>query len=157
MEITKYQWIKGDKIGNIEDVTDYGQEWITFKSGGRISPSVINEFMVPIQWDGDVMDFSSQTEIPRQPQKNIKREEKPQTQKSFLYDLIDNIKVKENHTALFEISFKLPKKEMIDVLISSYTEEEVLNTLKEYVLNQIDIKSLHENIQNKFSNISGFL
>ena len=23
MEITKYQWIKGDKIGNVEDIIDY--------------------------------------------------------------------------------------------------------------------------------------
>ncbi len=156
MEITKYQWIKGDKIGNVEDVIEYGQEWVTFRNGGRIASTLLNEFMVPIQWESDVMDFSSQTEVPRQPQKNIKREER-QPQKSFLYDLIDNIKVKEEHVTEFEISFKLPKKEMINVLTSSYSEEEVLSTLKEYILNQIDIKSLHENIKSKFSNISGFL
>jgi hypothetical protein len=155
MEITKYQWIKGDKIGNVEDIIDYGQEWITFKNGGRIASSLLNEFMVPIQWDNQVMDFSSQTEVPKQPQKITKREEKPQT--SFLYDLIDNIKVKENHTTEFEINFKLPKKEMINVLVSSYAEEEVLLTLKEYVLNQIDMKSLHETIKSKFSDISIFL
>jgi hypothetical protein len=155
MEITKYQWIKGDKIGNVEDIIDYGQEWITFKNGGRIASSLLNEFMVPIQWDNQIMDFSSQTEVPKQPQKITKREEKPQT--SFLYDLIDNIKVKENHTTEFEINFKLPKKEMINVLVSSYAEEEVLLTLKEYVLNQIDMKSLHETIKSKFSDISIFL
>jgi hypothetical protein len=155
MEITKYQWIKGDKIGNVEDIVDYGQEWITFKNGGRIASSLINEFMVPIQWDSQIMDFSSQSEIPKQPQKIVKREEKVQT--SFLYDLVDNIKVKENHTTGFEINFKLPKKEMINVLMSSYSEEEVLLTLKEYVLNQVDMKSLHESIKNKFSDISIFL
>ena len=155
MEITKYQWIKGDKIGNVEDIIDYGQEWITFKNGGRIASSLLNEFMVPIQWDNQIMDFSSQTEVPKQPQKITKREEKPQT--SFLYDLIDNIKVKENHITEFEINFKLPKKEMINVLVSSYAEEEVLLTLKEYVLNQIDMKSLHETIKSKFSDISIFL
>jgi len=155
MEITKYQWIKGDKIGNVEDIVDYGQEWITFKNGGRIASSLINEFMVPIQRDSQIMDFSSQSEIPKQPQKIVKREEKVQT--SFLYDLVDNIKVKENHTTGFEINFKLPKKEMINVLMSSYSEEEVLLTLKEYVLNQVDMKSLHESIKNKFSDISIFL
>lgn len=157
MEITKYQWIKGERIGDVENVSNFGDEWITFESGRRIASPLINEFMVPIQWDGDIMDFNNQTIVPKQPQRNTKREEKPQPKKSFLYDLIENIKVKEEHVSEFEIKFNLPKREMISVLVSSYSEEEVVDTLKEYILSQIDIKSLHENIKNKIGDIANFI
>jgi hypothetical protein len=46
---------------------------------------------------------------------------------------------------------------MINVLVSSYSEEEVLNALKEYVLSQIDINALHKNIKDKLSDLSDFL
>jgi hypothetical protein len=157
MEITKYQWVKGDHIGNVENVTDYGNEWVTFDSGRRIASTLLNEFMIPIQWDDQIMDFSSQTVIPKKSQKINNKEEPKKQERSFIYDLIENIKVKEDHKVNFELEFNLPKKEMINVLVSSYSEEEVLNALKEYVLSQIDINALHKNIKDKLSDLSDFL
>jgi hypothetical protein len=149
MEIIKYQWIKGDHIGTTEEVVNQDSEWTIFSSGRRIASSLINEFMIPINAGYDVLDFNS-TKIENKP--TVKSVAKPK--KTFMYDLIENIKFQEDCNVNVEIKFKLPKKEMISVLISSYDETEVMNTLKDYILNQINIEGLHKHISDKLNDIS---
>jgi hypothetical protein len=149
MEIIKYQWIKGDHIGTTEEIINQDSEWIIFLSGRRIAASLIDEFMIPINTGYDVLDFNS-TKIENKP--TVKSIVKPK--KTFMYDLIENIKFQEDCNVSVEIKFKLPKKEMISVLISSYDETEVMNTLKDYILNQINIEGLHKHISDKLNDIS---
>ena len=49
------QWIKGDKIGDVETVIGIDNEWTMFESGGRIYTELINEFLSPVQ--GEPLDF----------------------------------------------------------------------------------------------------
>ena len=42
----QYQWIKGDRIGNIEIFAQTKDEWIYFQSGKRINSELLNEFMI---------------------------------------------------------------------------------------------------------------
>ena len=39
------QWIKGEKMGNIETVKGIDNEWTMFESGGRIYTELINELI----------------------------------------------------------------------------------------------------------------
>ena len=52
----KLQWIKGDKIGSVEVIKTTEDGWTIFESGGRISTSLISEFLEPL--DGDPLDFN---------------------------------------------------------------------------------------------------
>ncbi len=49
------QWIKGEKMGDVETVKGIDNEWTMFESGGRIYTELINEFLSPVQ--GEPLDF----------------------------------------------------------------------------------------------------
>lgn len=44
----KYQWIKGENKGTVENITETKDEWVIFQSGRRINKDIVNEFMLPI-------------------------------------------------------------------------------------------------------------
>ena len=52
---TRYQWIKGDKQGNVEDVSGEEDGFLIFQSGSRINKELINEFMMPITHDSQLV------------------------------------------------------------------------------------------------------
>lgn len=52
----KYQWVKGDNQGAVEEVKNSDKEWIDFTSGRRISQELVNEYMIPITHDSQIID-----------------------------------------------------------------------------------------------------
>ena len=44
----KYQWVKGDNQGVVENIAEAKGEWIYFQSGRRIKSELLQEFMLPI-------------------------------------------------------------------------------------------------------------
>jgi hypothetical protein len=44
----QYQWIKGERLGEIEVLDKTDEEWVYFASGRRINPTLMNEYMLPI-------------------------------------------------------------------------------------------------------------
>lgn len=153
MDIKTYQWIKGEKLGKIEHAVDFGNEWVTFQSGNRVSSTLLNEFLIPIFSEAEALDFKTQDVLPNQnPVINNKTEEKPK--RSPIYELIQNIKNKEEQTVHLKLNFTLPKREMINILLLSYDESEVLETLKDYVLAQVNENTLKAEIN---KNIVDFL
>ena len=42
------QWVKGDKIGNVETVAKDDGQWLTFDGGGRISKALLGEYMMDV-------------------------------------------------------------------------------------------------------------
>lgn len=153
MDIKTYQWTKGEKLGKVEHVVDFGNEWVTFQSGNRVSSTLLNEFLIPIFSEAEALDFNTQVVMPKQSAViNNKIEEKPK--RSSIYELIENIKNKEEQTVHLKLNFSLPKLEMINILLLSYDESEVLETLKDYVLGQVNERSLKAEIN---KNIIDFL
>lgn len=55
----KYQWVKGDNQGAVEEVRGSDKEWVDFTSGRRISQELINEYMIPITHDSQIIDTPS--------------------------------------------------------------------------------------------------
>jgi hypothetical protein len=55
----KYQWVKGDNQGAVEEVRSSDKEWIDFTSGRRISQELVNEYMIPITHDSQIIDTPS--------------------------------------------------------------------------------------------------
>jgi len=52
----KYQWVKGDNQGTLEDVKESDSEWVTFNSGRRISQELISEYMIPINHESQIIE-----------------------------------------------------------------------------------------------------
>jgi hypothetical protein len=44
----QYQWIKGERLGEIEVLDKTDEEWVYFSSGRRISSTLMSEYMLPI-------------------------------------------------------------------------------------------------------------
>lgn len=44
----QYQWIKGERLGELEVLDKTDDEWVYFTSGRRISSTLMNEYMLPI-------------------------------------------------------------------------------------------------------------
>lgn len=59
--LQRYQWTKGDRLGEVETLNKVEGEWVYFSSGRRIANNLIEEFMTPIQNEDQIMDIPGQT------------------------------------------------------------------------------------------------
>jgi hypothetical protein len=158
-----FQWIKGDKSGNIEgykDVTEdigTGLRFLEFKSGGRMNLQLLSEYMVT--FPASRVDFSdlemkrssdptnqnitpplqstqtqqTKTVKPVQTVAAVELEESP------IYTLLK--KQKENWVNVnITLKLNLPSKSLYSVLISSFdgAESEIID----YVTEGIDIEDI---------------
>jgi len=79
-EEKKLQWIKGDKLGNVEIVKGVDNEWTIFNSGGRIATNLLSEFLEPL--DGEPLDFNPPTPASTKAAKVYKEKLPPQKETS---------------------------------------------------------------------------
>lgn len=151
-----FQWIKGDKMGNIEGFKDVvsdettGMTFVEFVSGGRINLELLNEYMD--MFAASKVDYSnttipiSQPEVPAFTQTTQTKVQKIQPQvssieleESPIYTLLK--KQKENWVNVnITLKLNLPSKSLYNVLISSFdgAESEVID----YVTEGIDIEDI---------------
>ncbi len=160
------QWIKGDKIGNVEIVKNKDNEWTTFKSGTRIASNLINEFMIPLE--GEPLDFNYQQPVPNSvlDKTAIGPHTPKETRKPNIDKKSDNPikmlfnKQKKTDRADLTLNFyvNVPTKDIFDIINMSFDEDEVLAELNSFISNQIDESllkdtlktSIEDLIQNKF-------
>jgi hypothetical protein len=146
------QWIKGDKIGNVEKITSQDTEWTTFQSGSRIATNLINEFMIPLE--GEPLDLDPIQPIQNSP---IKQDEV----KTNLANTANLIRQKDNPIkTLFDkqkktvkvdlnltFSINVPQKDIFDIISMSFDEDEVLIELDSFIANQIDADILKDTLR----------
>ena len=58
--LQRYQWTKGDRLGEVETLNKVEGEWVYFSSGRRIANNLIEEFMTPIQNEDQIMNIPGQ-------------------------------------------------------------------------------------------------
>lgn len=151
-----FQWIKGDKMGNIEGFKDIvsdeitGMTFVEFVSGGRINLELLNEYMD--MFAASKVDYSNshipipQPEIPAIQQTTQAKVQKIQPQvsaieleESPIYTLLK--KQKENWVNVnITLKLNLPSKSLYNVLISSFDGAE--NEVIDYVTEGIDIEDI---------------
>ena len=151
-----FQWIKGEKMGNIEGFRDVisdettGMSFLEFVSGGRINLELLNEYMD--MFPASKVDFSSvntaitHSEIPAITQTTQAKVQKIQPQvssieleESPIYTLLK--KQKENWVNVnITLKLNLPSKSLYNVLISSFDGAE--NEVIDYVTEGIDIEDI---------------
>jgi len=151
-----FQWIKGEKMGNIEGFRDVisdettGMSFLEFVSGGRINLELLNEYMD--MFPASKVDFSgmhtaiTHSEIPPITQTTQAKVQKIQHQvssieleESPIYTLLK--KQKENWVNVnITLKLNLPSKSLYNVLISSFDGAE--NEVIDYVTEGIDIEDI---------------
>lgn len=145
IEPIKLQWIKGDKIGNVEIVKGTDNEWTIFESGARISSSLINEFMIPIGPIDPVLDFDSAISQPIEV--SVKQQPKPRSDKSPIRILFDKQKNADAVSLTLSLDITVPKKNVFDIMSVSFDEEEVINELRSFITDQIKDDRVKEAIK----------
>ena len=48
VDVKKYQWVKGDKYGTVEEYKSTEDGWVYFSSGNRINESLLNEYLLEV-------------------------------------------------------------------------------------------------------------
>lgn len=153
-----FQWIKGEKMGNIEGFRDVisdettGMSFLEFVSGGRINLELLNEYMdmFPVSKVNfsNVPTAITHSEIPAITQTTQAKVQKIQPQvssieleESPIYTLLK--KQKENWVNVnITLKLNLPSKSLYNVLISSFDGAE--NEVIDYVTEGIDIEDIRE-------------
>jgi hypothetical protein len=154
-----FQWIKGDKAGNVEKFDDVlsdestGMTFVSFKGGGRINIELLGEYLDT--FPASKVDFNS-VAVDNPPIPNVLSEATGQDKKSAapvrrntvssieleespIYKLLKQ--QKENWVSVnISLKLNLPPKNLYNVLITSFdgANEEIVD----YVTEGIDIEDI---------------
>jgi hypothetical protein len=148
-EVKRLQWIKGDKIGNVEVIESESAEWVTFQSGGRISKSILGEFMMDIG-NGDPIIDNVNNELtkvvnakPTPPTEPVR----PTATETPIMSLFKKMENTENHSLNFSVNISIPGKDVYNILAKSFGDDVIKDTLEEYIINQLTDEVLKDAIQ----------
>jgi hypothetical protein len=155
------QWIKGDKIGSVEQISLHEGEWTIFSSGTRIATNLIGEFMIPIE--GEPLDLNPVqptliTPSPISASINVKRQPKDNPIKT----LFDKQKKTDKVELKLTFSINVPTSDIFNIINMTFDEDEVRAELDSFISNQINeeviketlITSINELIEKRFKPIS---
>lgn len=146
------QWIKGDKVGNVEKIVSQDGEWTMFQSGARIASELLGEFLIPIE--GEPLDLNIQSEItgptgsngpgphPTGLQGLVK-----QVRENPIKTLFDKQKKTDQINLEFSIPVSVPLTDIFNIISMSFGEEEVLKELDLFILNQVNIENIKDTLQ----------
>ena len=67
-DIKRYQWIKGDNTGDLENLSESEGKFLVFESGKKCNKNLIGEFVIEITHDSQILQLGSQ-EIKSKPTK----------------------------------------------------------------------------------------
>lgn len=150
-EIT-LQWVKGDKIGNIEKISRQDGEWTVFESGSRIATDLINEFMLPIE--GALFDLDPPAELlgpigsdgPGPHPIGIQVSPKA-AKENPIKTLFDKQKKTDKIDLKLTFSINVPAKDIFDIISMTFDEDEVIAELDSFISAQINPEILKDTLR----------
>ena len=161
-EITKpiyWQRINGDESGQVITFKDEGPVWITFNEGGRIATELRDEFLQKL--DSDIAgEFVSPTNnidplnvggaiIPNNTQP-IEILEKVKSPIRILFD-----KQKKNNKIKLKLDFSIniPKKQIYELISTSFDENEVNKELHLFILDQLSSDDIAKSVEDSIKSL----
>ena len=142
-EPQKLQWIKGDKIGKVETIEKVEGEYTFFRGGGKIFNNVKSEFLMEVTDDTIIPDINSASIQPTQP----KKVKQPKSEKTPLRLLLDKQKKLQKVKMGVDFSVKLPKKDIYDILESSFDVNELETELEKFIEDQINEEEILQTLK----------
>lgn len=147
-EYKHWQWIKGENTGNVVTIKDIDDKWINFNEGGRLSKDLKDEFIQPLDEDlaNELVKTQKPTQLPDIPHVNVTKESV-----SPIRLLLDKQKKLEKVSMGLSFSVKIPKKNIYEVLESSFDPNELNSELERFIEDQLDkdeiLKTLQDSIK----------
>jgi hypothetical protein len=140
----KYQWVKGEKAGNIENYISHDDDWVYFAGGGRINPNLINEYMM--QYDGNGFEVEITKHARKeQPINNAVIQDVPvKTMDPVKTLLKQSTKTEEEFN--YKILVNIPKQTVYELIKDSF-ECDIDELIKELIFENINKSTLYEEIQ----------
>jgi len=154
-----YQWIKGDHMGEIWTVDKDRKDakWTYFTNGKRINPSLINEFMIKIENNQDVLQFTSPQSDPVQDQTNttvtnstdasIIQPPVQTKQVSVMGKMIQKMSKKNVVQIPVNMNINIPTPAIYAMLSEGMEEEDLNQEIIDVALEQIDINNLQDYVK----------
>tara|TARA_B100001758_G_C18029813_1_gene412449 strand:+ start:40 stop:570 length:531 start_codon:yes stop_codon:yes gene_type:complete len=140
-ESVYWQWKKGENTGNVITIKDIDDKWINFNEGGRLAKDLKDEFIQPLEEDlakelvktqkPNTLDQPSQPSPAQQVQKTTDNV-------SPIRILLDKQKKLDKVPMGLSFSVKLPKKNIFEVLESSFDPSELNKELELFIEDQLD-------------------
>lgn len=152
-EIKRYQWIKGDDQGTVEEYVETDGKFLVFQSGRRCNTSLLPEFMVEINDPSEILAFEDpKVEVLQKQAKARKSNKTPEPVKVTKTPEENPIlsvlkKSKTTNTKLnIRVQLELPTKDLLTVLQTSF-DDDVIDILSGHIVSNID--NTNEYLQEK--------
>lgn len=142
VEERRLQWVKGDKQGTVEIVDTANEDWTIFKSGGRISNSLINEFMISIQSDNQILNFKEAISQPPVTNSQNSVESLNKTTSPVLA-LLERMEVFDEIELNLKVNIKVPTIDVMNLISSTFGEGEFNKDLEIFIKQQTQEKNLN--------------
>lgn len=164
-----YQWIKGDKFGNVVKVaeTQKDNKWLYFEDGSRINPSLVHEYLMEVKNENEVLQVAEAIEAPQtgpiQDQTNtvvtnssdaVIAQPTPVKEPSVMGKMIMKMSKKNVVNVPLQINLNIPTPALYAMLSEGMEAEDLNEEIMEVALQQIEINNLTEYLK---ENISKFL
>jgi len=159
-EGAKYQWIKGERFGDIVTVADDQKDgkWLYFTDGNRINPDLVDEFLLKVESDRDVLHVSDNQQNPQaktietvKPKQEVTE---PVKDASIMGKMITKMSKKNVVNVPIKLNLNIPTPQLYAMLSEGMEEEDLNDEIMEVALQQIEINNLTEYLK---ENISTFL
>lgn len=161
---TTYQWIKGDKLGTVctVDETKKDTKFLYFEDGSRILKNVVQEFLMKVNSEDEVLQFTSPKTGPAEDQTPIVATNtsspiitQPEVKESSVMGkMIEKMSKKNVVQIPLNININVPTPAIYAMLSEGMEEEDLNDEIIQAALKQIDINNLQEYVK---ENVSNFL
>jgi hypothetical protein len=142
-KLVRYQWIKGENQGQVEEFVEEQGNFLKFKSGKRCNRSLIDEYIIEIHHDSQILSFSEDkvktTDTPKIKSKEsvvLQRTAQPQHKENPIVPILDKAKTKKTKLNI-RIEMDLPSKEFLSVMEDSF-DDNIIETLSDYITSKIE-------------------
>ena len=151
-----WQWIKGEKSGDVVTIKNIKDNWINFNEGGRLSKDLQNEFLQKINGDiaGEFVKPQTSGIDPLNisaPNENLQEVVIPKNEISPIRVLFNKQKKNNKVKLLLEFPVNIPTKGVYELMSTSFDKEEVNEQLQSFILDQLSedeiLDCLHNSVQ----------
>ena len=154
----RYQWIKGDKFGNVVEVAENQKDskWLYFSDGSRINHVLINEFLIEIENDNQILNVNVKT-TPSDNKKSTPKPKEPIIENNVqevtvMGKMIEKMSKKNVVNVPVEINVNIPTPAIYAMLSEGMESEDLNEEIMSVALAQIEINKLQEYIKLQITN-----
>jgi len=155
-----YQWIKGEKSGDVVTIKDTDDKWINFNEGGRLAKDLQDEFIQLL--DEDIAgEFVNPTSTETDPL-NVSAAQKLPTEVSIpaldatpnpIRVLFDKQKKNNKVKLLLEFPVNIPQKAVYELMSTSFDRNEVNDVLQSFINDQLSEDEILDCLYNSIQSL----